>query len=43
MARRVAGRAPVLAGLTYVRPLGSGGFADVFCYEQDLPRRVVAV
>ncbi|MFB9954871.1 serine/threonine-protein kinase [Cellulomonas denverensis] len=26
-----------------MRPLGSGGFADVFCYEQDMPRRVVAV
>ena len=27
----------------YVRPLGSGGFADVYQYEQDMPRRVVAV
>ncbi|MFT4137112.1 serine/threonine-protein kinase [Microbacterium sp.] len=35
--------APVLAGLDYVRPLGSGGFADVFLYEQDMPRRSVAV
>jgi serine/threonine protein kinase len=26
-----------------VRPLGSGGFADVFLYEQDMPRRDVAV
>jgi serine/threonine protein kinase len=26
-----------------VRPLGSGGFADVFLYEQDMPRRSVAV
>lgn len=34
---------PVLAGYSYVRPLGSGGFADVFLYEQDLPRRVSAV
>jgi serine/threonine protein kinase len=33
----------VLAGYTYIRPLGTGGFADVFCYEQDMPRRVVAV
>ena len=24
-------------------PLGSGGFADVFLYEQDMPRRAVAV
>ena len=33
----------MLPGYTYVRPLGSGGFADVFLYEQDMPRRVVAV
>ena len=33
----------MLAGLSYVRPLGSGGFADVFLYEQDMPRRGVAV
>ena len=43
MARRVQGRAPVIAGYTYIRPLGTGGFADVFCYEQNMPRRVVAV
>lgn len=34
---------PVLPGYTFVRPLGFGGFADVFLYEQDMPRRVVAV
>jgi serine/threonine protein kinase len=34
---------PVIPGYTYVRPLGSGGFATVFQYEQDMPRRVVAV
>ena len=34
---------PVLPGFTYIRPLGTGGFADVFLYEQDMPRRVVAV
>ena len=34
---------PSLAGFGYVRPLGSGGFADVYQYEQDMPRRVVAV
>ena len=43
MARRVAGRPPVLPGYSFVRPLGAGGFADVFLYEQDMPRRVVAV
>jgi serine/threonine protein kinase len=34
---------PVLPGYTHVRPLGSGGFADVFLYEQSMPRRRVAV
>nr|WP_206687755.1 serine/threonine-protein kinase [Microbacterium yannicii] len=29
--------------MAYIRPLGSGGFADVFLYEQDMPRRNVAV
>ena len=43
MARRSSATPPVLPGHTYVRPLGSGGFADVFLYEQDMPRRVVAV
>ena len=43
MARRVVGTPPALPGYTYVRPLGSGGCADVFCYEQHLPRRAVAV
>ncbi|GAA1697880.1 hypothetical protein GCM10009808_14160 [Microbacterium sediminicola] len=43
MASRLPADAPVLAGFTYVRPLGAGGFADVFLYEQDMPRRPVAV
>lgn len=43
MARRVTAQPPVLPGYNYVRPLGSGGFADVFLYEQDMPRRVVAI
>lgn len=43
MANRAPSAPPVLPGYTYVRPLGSGGFADVFLYEQDMPRRVVAV
>lgn len=41
--RRKPSPPPVLPGYTFVRPLGSGGFADVFLYEQDMPRRVVAV
>ena len=43
MAKRITSAPPVLAGYSYVRPLGSGGFADVFLYEQDMPRRVAAV
>ncbi|WP_435749081.1 serine/threonine-protein kinase [Microbacterium sp. PMB16] len=34
---------PELPGFTYVSPLGTGGFADVFLYEQEMPRRRVAV
>lgn len=43
MAARLPSAPPILPGLTYIRPLGSGGFADVFLYEQDMPRRDVAV
>lgn len=43
MARRLPSTPPVLAGFTHVRILGSGGFADVFLYEQNMPRRQVAV
>ncbi|WP_449385034.1 protein kinase domain-containing protein [Cellulomonas soli] len=42
-ARREASAPPHLPGYTYVRVLGLGGFADVFLYEQELPRREVAV
>ena len=34
---------PDLPGFTYLEPLGTGGFADVFLYEQQMPRRRVAV
>src|SRR5690606_2078483 len=34
---------PELPGFIYLRPLGTGGFADVFLYEQQLPKREVAV
>jgi serine/threonine protein kinase len=34
---------PQLPGFTYLELLGSGGFADVYLYEQQLPRRRVAV
>ena len=42
-ARRKSLTPPNLPGYTYVRPLGSGGFADVFLYQQNMPRRLVAV
>ncbi|MDQ4215238.1 serine/threonine-protein kinase [Microbacterium capsulatum] len=34
---------PRLDGFDYIEPLGTGGFADVFLYEQQMPRRRVAV
>ena len=34
---------PALPGFSYLHPLGAGGFADVFLYEQQMPRRKVAV
>lgn len=41
--RRAPSSAPELPGYTPIQLLGSGGFADVFLYEQRLPRRKVAV
>jgi serine/threonine protein kinase len=41
--RRPASTPPQLPGYEYTRLLGSGGFSDVFLYEQHLPRRSVAV
>ena len=35
--------APELPGFEWVRPLGSGGFADVHLYHQLLPSRDVAI
>jgi serine/threonine protein kinase len=35
--------APVLEGFEYLDVLGSGGFADVFLFEQAMPKRRVAV
>ena len=37
------GMVPVLPGYQWIRPLGSGGFADVFLCRQELPSREVAV
>ncbi|SFR75234.1 Serine/threonine protein kinase [Agromyces sp. CF514] len=41
--RRATSTPPELPGYTAQGLLGSGGFADVFLYEQRLPRRKVAV
>ena len=43
MSERQRHSPPQIPGFNYVRPLGSGGFAQVYLYEQDMPRRVVAV
>ena len=41
--KRAPGEPPQLPGFEHVNLLGSGGFADVFLYDQQLPRRQVAV
>ena len=38
-----AGSGPDIPGLSFVRRIGSGGYADVFLYDQLLPERQVAV
>lgn len=43
MSRAAPGSAPDIPGLVYRQPLGSGGYADVFLYEQQQPRMPVAV
>lgn len=43
MTSRPPATPPDLRGYSYQRLLGSGGFADVFLYEQQMPRRSVAV
>jgi serine/threonine protein kinase len=41
--RRLPSTPPNLPGFAFIRVLGSGGFADVFLYEQNMPRRLVAI
>jgi serine/threonine protein kinase len=43
VARRLPSEPPTLPGFSYVHFLGSGGFADVFLYEQNMPHRQVAI
>jgi len=40
---RAASAPPEIPGLEFIRPLGTGGFSDVYLYQQQLPRRQVAV
>lgn len=42
-ARRPPAAPPGLPGYSFLSVLGSGGFSDVYLYEQDRPRRKVAV
>lgn len=41
--RRSPSQPPAIPGLRFERQLGAGGFSDVFLYEQQLPKRQVAV
>lgn len=43
MANRLPLLPPDISGLSYLSPLGRGGFADVFLYRQSVPSREVAV
>lgn len=43
MASRLPIMPPEISGLSYIAPLGRGGFADVFLYKQSMPSRDVAV
>lgn len=43
MTERLPMVAPQIRGLNYKYPLGRGGFADVFLYQQAVPNREVAV
>lgn len=43
MSRRAPSQPPVIPGFEHIKLLGSGGFADVFLYQQQHPRRQVAV
>ncbi|MGG5174089.1 protein kinase domain-containing protein [Pseudarthrobacter sp. J1763] len=41
--KRPAAPPPAIAGYQFISVLGSGGFSDVYLYQQDRPRRKVAV
>lgn len=35
--------APDIEGYEFIRPIGRGGFSDVYLYQQQMPRREVAI
>lgn len=41
--RRATVPPPEIEGFRFVSYLGSGGFSDVYLYEEELPRRMVAI
>ncbi len=41
--KRAGPGAPDIPGFTFVKALGSGGFSDVYLYQQERPRRLVAI
>ena len=43
MAKRQASPPPTLPGFQFIRHIGSGGYADVFLYQEQNPSRQVAV
>jgi len=43
MTARATSNPPVLAGYTPIELIGTGGYADVFLFEQHMPNRKVAV
>ena len=43
MTARATSQPPALAGHTPIELVGTGGYADVFLYEQHMPNRKVAV
>ena len=43
MSRRALTTPPLLAGFEYVSLIGSGGYAEVFLYQQAMPNRRVAI
>lgn len=43
MSSRVAAAPPSIPGFEYISLVGSGGYADVFLFEQEMPNRRVAI